>query len=502
MFPSTLLLGLAALAISGEAFKFPVDRGDPAENANALDLTNTSTDTDAIANAIVQVNQKAGATEDVAPPNQAPPETVVTAVDGNVLDTVVPVSNALTRRSLGFLPKRASSAKFRRQNLGNYKQVFAGTGTGPDDRDGSIQGTAYLTYTLVPNNTYSIEPCLAFCDRVPGCVFANLYYEYNNPGLDHEFSEGSNLKCAIYGDVHTAAEKTNTGGQQLYPAPGGLTYIQQSSGYALEQWVDISTPDGYEQVFGPLEAANNAPGYMGFAFLDRYDVQACADLCNKRGVDGNGGACKFFNIWRAVFSDKPQTYTCSMYYEVTDASTANNYGQGDLKVTQSRGYRRKSVVPDGDFESYQCPDGGDFCYTTSTSTWTATSPAGGNLDATIFHYQPYAHSGNSVALLGSANGADLFPGTLKPANRLDTVPGKTYTIQFFTSSVYSGPVLQRDAYVTVLWNGQEVQTFHTEYAPWTYREVTVTASGNDELAFTGGKSTAYTFIDGVYVFQA
>ncbi|TFK22704.1 hypothetical protein FA15DRAFT_747670 [Coprinopsis marcescibilis] len=32
-------------------------------------------------------------------------------------------------------------------------QVFAGTGTGASDRDASVQGTAYLTFTLVPNST-------------------------------------------------------------------------------------------------------------------------------------------------------------------------------------------------------------------------------------------------------------------------------------------------------------------------------------------------------------
>jgi hypothetical protein len=31
------------------------------------------------------------------------------------------------------------------------------------------------------------------------------------------FSEKSNLKCAAYGDIHTAAEKTNFGGQASYP---------------------------------------------------------------------------------------------------------------------------------------------------------------------------------------------------------------------------------------------------------------------------------------------
>lgn len=50
---------------------------------------------------------------------------------------------------------------------------------------------------------------------------------------------------------------------------------------------------------------------MGFAFIDKYDVSACAQLCNTRGADGNGGACQYFNIWRAVVNGIPTTYTCS-----------------------------------------------------------------------------------------------------------------------------------------------------------------------------------------------
>ena len=95
-------------------------------------------------------------------------------------------------------------------------------------------------------------------------VFANLYYEFNNDALDHH--ETSNLKCAVYADVHTAAEKTNLGGQQLEAPPAGLTYIQQSSGYAAKTLVDPAVPEGYELVFGPTNGANNAPG-VSLAFV-------------------------------------------------------------------------------------------------------------------------------------------------------------------------------------------------------------------------------------------
>ncbi len=48
-------------------------------------------------------------------------------------------------------------------------------------------------------------------------MFVNLYYEFNNYLLDFVFSEESNLKCAAYGDIHNASEKTNFGGQASYP---------------------------------------------------------------------------------------------------------------------------------------------------------------------------------------------------------------------------------------------------------------------------------------------
>ncbi|KAL0578875.1 hypothetical protein V5O48_003108 [Marasmius crinis-equi] len=502
MFYSARWVAIATLAIvCADALVYPVDRGVPDTNDNTLDLANNPTDSDKIASTAAAVNQTGGATGD-APPNLPPPETAVTALDGTVLDNSVAVSSANVVRR-GFLPNVPENVAVKRANAG-YKQVFAGTGTGLTDRDGSIEGTAYLTYTVVPNSTYSVNACLAFCDRVTECVFANLYYEYNNDLLDFVFNEKSNLKCALYGDVHTANEKTNRGGQQLEAPPAGLTYMQESSGWALLNFVDPPVPDGYEAVFGPLDGANNAPGYMGFAFLDRYDVQACADLCNSRGVDSQGGACAYFNIWRAVITDQPRTYTCSMYYLPTDASTAVNYGQGNLKVTQSRGYRRKNLVTDGGFESYQCGDGSDFCYGNSTTGngWIASSPSGGTLDATVFHYKPYAHSGNGVVILGSAVGADVFSGTLKPAQPLNTVAGKTYKIQWFMASTYSGAILQADAFLNVLWNNESVQFFKTGYSPWNYYEVTVTAKGNDQLAFTGGNGTAYTFVDDISVYLA
>jgi hypothetical protein len=125
-----------------------------------VDITGATTDTDSIASTASQVDQKSGATTD-APPNLPPPATSLTALDGNLVNTTVEevAASANSRRSIN-LAKRLTAG---------YEQVFAGTGTGPNDRDASIEGTAYLTYTVVDNSTYSVDQCLQFCDRIEEC---------------------------------------------------------------------------------------------------------------------------------------------------------------------------------------------------------------------------------------------------------------------------------------------------------------------------------------------
>lgn len=79
----------------------------------------------------------------------------------------------------------------------------------------AVQMPAYLTYKLVSNTTSyeaSKADCLAFCDRTDKCASANLYTEYENPLLDWVFSEKSNLKCALFGDIVSIA----VGQRRLY----------------------------------------------------------------------------------------------------------------------------------------------------------------------------------------------------------------------------------------------------------------------------------------------
>ena len=135
----------------------PGSKGVWNDPANTLDLSGTTTDTDTILATAQTVDQKSGADGD---PNQPIPITTVTAVDGQL--TPDGTSSGSTT------PRRRSTGVSRRSPA-DYQLVFSGTGTGPTDRDGSIQGTAYLTFTVVDNSTYNVNACLAFCDSVQQC---------------------------------------------------------------------------------------------------------------------------------------------------------------------------------------------------------------------------------------------------------------------------------------------------------------------------------------------
>ncbi|KAJ7237235.1 hypothetical protein C8J57DRAFT_127460 [Mycena rebaudengoi] len=484
------LLALAALLVSATALVPPAFR----VNGTAPDdKPAPMPDNAAIAETAGQVDQKSGPAVDALPNADVPP-TTVTAIDGTLTNTTVAdtASGPTRRRDVGRFGKRQPG----------FEKVFDGKPAG--EHDASIQGTAYLTYTVVNNATYNVRACLDWCAGIDGCVFVNVYYEFNNYLLDFVFGEHSNLKCAAYGDIHAAAEKTNFGGQASYPQVDNetvpLTYITQSSGWGLDSLVDPTVPDGYDLVFGPTGGANNAPGYMGFAFLDKYDVDACAQLCNARGADPNGGGCAYFNIWRAVVSGIPTTYTCSMYYLVANESTAVNFGQGDLVVTYSRGYARKSVLPDGGFESFDGNDCDGFCFTESNANWIGSSPAGGH-DATIFFDDaPFPHSGHSAALFGAIFDDNTQSGTLKPAKPLDTKAGVTYDIQCFMGGTFS-QTLESPAKVDIMWNGVRVGGV-SGTAPWTFVHATVVAQGNDLLSFVGGQAPWWIYLDDCFVYQA
>jgi hypothetical protein len=135
----------------------PGSKGVWNDPGNTLDLSGTTTDTDTIVSTAKIVDQKGGATGD---PDQPIPSTAVTAVDGQLTPDGTSGSTSTSRRRSTGISRRAPS---------DYELVFSGTGTGPNDRDASIEGTAYLTFTLVDNSTYNVDACLAFCDSVQYC---------------------------------------------------------------------------------------------------------------------------------------------------------------------------------------------------------------------------------------------------------------------------------------------------------------------------------------------
>ncbi|KAF8186319.1 hypothetical protein BJ912DRAFT_1022842 [Pholiota molesta] len=315
-------------------------------------------------------------------------------------------------------------------------------------RHASIHGTAFLTFTTVNNATYNIARCEAFCDTIDNCGFVNLFYEHSNPHLD---AGPSNLICAAYAD--------------------------DSSGFSLTSLVDPATLEGYDLIPSMLRRMLK---YMGFAFLHCYDVDAWAQQCNTRWADAQGGECQFFNLWRALVHGFPTTYTCAMQ-------------------PLSRGYQRINQVIDGGFEGFDAC--ADFCFAESDGTWISTSPPGSTLDATLFFFQPFAHSGNAVALLGSATASDALAGTLTPALPLNTFLGRQYSIGFFHSSSFSPPDEEAAAFVDVQWNGVTLATIHLGFSNFQCFQFSVTAQGQDVLSLHGGAVPAWLFVDDITVFE-
>ncbi|KAJ7594556.1 hypothetical protein C8J56DRAFT_1023157 [Mycena floridula] len=256
---------------------------------------------------------------------------------------------------------------------------------------------------------------------------------------------------------------------------------------------------------GKFAGANNAAdGYMGCAALNGYNVEQCLRLCETRGADHRGGQCQYVNIWQGKLNGKLQpNATCAMYWIPLDNSTATNYGQhiveGDLVVTSSAGYARKTFVKDGGFESYTCVKGGDFCYSESSVYWKGTSPPRGHWDALIFNAPDYAHTGHSVGTLGSGDGADSLSGTFTPKSRISTTKNAAYCLQFWHSSDFNGE-LEDYSILQIGWNSQVIDTIRPGDSPWKVYSYTVIGTGSDLPFFTGGRYPAYSFIDDISLF--
>lgn len=126
-------------------------------NAPVPDNTTASTPDNAlIVQTAFQVDQKSGPSVD-APPNASIPPTTVTAVDGTLTNTTVADAGPFRLRDAGRLGKRDSG----------FEKLFDGLAVG--QHDASIEGTAYLTYTVVNNATYNVQACLDWCAGIDEC---------------------------------------------------------------------------------------------------------------------------------------------------------------------------------------------------------------------------------------------------------------------------------------------------------------------------------------------
>src|SRR6266576_149908 len=114
------------------------------------------TDFTTIFNAVYNINHKSGASTDT-PLDRPVPPTSVTAVDGVATNST---NTTVSKRGENTLQKK------RQELIDDYYEVFAGTGTEPNDRDAAIEASAYLTYTVVSNYTYNAIDCLQFCDSI------------------------------------------------------------------------------------------------------------------------------------------------------------------------------------------------------------------------------------------------------------------------------------------------------------------------------------------------
>ncbi|KAF8951215.1 hypothetical protein BDZ97DRAFT_1032046 [Flammula alnicola] len=269
---------------------------------------------------------------------------------------------------------------------------------------------------------------------------------------------------------------------------------------------DPATPDSFNFVFGPTNGATGAPGFMGFTLIDDYNVETCAQLCKSRDPDASGGACQFFNIWLAIENGTATQTTCAFYFLPTDISTATNLGTDQLQVSESRGYARITLIPDGGFEGFTCVccPGHPFCSTTSYAAWTVLTDSVAGSPTEILRLTG-THTGFVFATLGFFSAGN--PGLLAPtAQPLATIAGKVYVITLFLRviGVASDGVTPATGF-GVMWNGAVVFTPKAVENNWNFYQVQVTAIGNDQVVFKDDRDNqglSSSELDDVFLFLA
>ncbi|KAJ7690915.1 hypothetical protein B0H14DRAFT_3175732 [Mycena olivaceomarginata] len=404
---------------------------------------------DLIAQTVGQVDQKTAPPVD-APPNADVPPTGVTAIDGTITNsTIAEVSagNSARRRNAGRFGKRQSG----------FKKIFDGKPA--DQKDASIEGTAYLTYTVVPQLDLQRDACLNWAAKIDGCVFVNLYYEFNNDPSSTMSSARS-----------LTSKKTNFGGQAILPSsrqragPSDLYHSKQR----LRASTASSTPTRLMVMSlssGLLVVPTTLPGTWASLSIEKYDVDACAALCN------------------GLLPSSPMNPPPS------------------IRPRRPRRDPLPRIPPQGPahrrrFEGYT-PPAATYASPPRTSTGSAPAPLAAT-STPRSSSSPTTHT-TATALPSSARPSRRQQGW-HPRARSGTPhdAGAHYVVQAFVSSAFSGPDLEAAAKIEILWNGQSVASKTGFTSGYVFVEASVVAAGNDKLSFAAALRLRWTFIDDVH----
>ena len=173
-----------------------------------------------------------------------------------------------------------------------------------------------------------------------------------------------------------------------------------------------------------------------------------------------------------------------------------------MAVSQSRGYARVSLLPDGGFEQLPpCARGLPFCSANGDATWTLVTTTSSTNTASQLLRLDGAHSGTVFATIGFFDSTNT--GIWTPADSLRTLPGSRYVITFYLrlTNIISSAGLSTN--FGVVWNGAVVFSPRPTDFDWHYYEVQVDAIGDDELEFKDdfpNSQFATSAIDDIFVF--
>ncbi|KAE9382512.1 hypothetical protein BT96DRAFT_1027621 [Gymnopus androsaceus JB14] len=89
----------------------------------------------------------------------------------------------------------------------------------------ATQASDYITCGLVD----TVADCTTMCNSVSGCIFFNIYYDYNSNSKGNYNGNSTQLTCSLFQDKHTSSDADNCGNQPQ--SNGGVDTIENSCGW-------------------------------------------------------------------------------------------------------------------------------------------------------------------------------------------------------------------------------------------------------------------------------